>query len=56
MFLAKRGDFVARGDIICKIYGNDVKKTEKALEEVENAVKIGNEKPLKDALIKKIIR
>ena len=56
VFSKKRGDFVARGDIICKIYGNDVKKTEKALEEVEDAVKIGNEKPLKDALIKKIIR
>lgn len=56
VFCKKRGDFVAIEESICKIYGNDVKKTEKALEEVENAVKIGNEKPQKDTLIKKIIR
>ena len=56
VFCKKRGDFVAIEESICKIYGNDVINTEKALDEVENAVKIGNEKPQKDTLIKKIIR
>lgn len=51
----KRGDFVTAGEAMCKIYGNDVKKTEKALEEIKNAVKIGKEKPQKADLIKKII-
>lgn len=52
----KRGDIVITGEIIAKIYGNDVKKTEKALEELGNAVKIGKEKPQETSLIKKIIK
>lgn len=52
----KRGDIVITGEVIAKIYGNDVKKTEKALEELGNAVKIGKEKPQETSLIKKIIK
>lgn len=52
----KKGDFVNCGDILCKIYGNDIKKVEKALEEVTSSVKIGKEKPQAVPLIKKIIQ
>lgn len=52
----KRGDRVAAGEVICKIYGNDMKKVEKALEEVANSVRIGKKKPQEAPLIKKIIQ
>lgn len=51
----KRGEHVTCGEILCKIHGNDMKKVEKALEEVTNSVRIGNEKPHDVSLIKKII-
>ncbi|MDO4545957.1 MAG: pyrimidine-nucleoside phosphorylase [Bacillota bacterium] len=51
----KAGDQVKKGDAVCTIYGSDVKKTEKALEEIQNAVKIGLERPELPALIKTII-
>lgn len=51
----KTGDYVTSGEMLCKIYGNDIKKVEKALEEVINSVKIGRKKPQKAPLIKKII-
>lgn len=51
----KTGDYVTFGEMLCKIYGNDIKKVEKALEEVTNSVKIGRKKPQKAPLIKKII-
>ncbi len=52
----KTGEQVTAGEIICKIYGADVKKVEKALEEVRNAVTISSKKPVKSRLIKKIIK
>lgn len=52
----KRGDQVTVGDVICKIYGADVKKVQKSLEEVRNAVRIDIKKPEKVDLIKKIIK
>ena len=55
--LAKKiGDPVAAGDVICSIYGNDMKKIQKSLEEVRNAVRIGIKKPEKVDLIKKIVK
>ena len=51
----KRGDHVISGETICKIYGNDIKKVEKALEEVTNSVRISVKKPDDISLIKKII-
>ena len=52
----KVGDKVKTGDVICSVYGNNVKKVEKALEEAGNAVKIGEVKKEAGTLIKKIIR
>lgn len=52
----KAGDKVKIGDVICSVYGNNVKKVEKALEEAGNAVKIGEVKKEAGTLIKKIIR
>ena len=52
----KAGDKVKTGDVICSVYGNNVKKVEKALEEAGNAVKIGEVKKEAGTLIKKIIR
>ncbi len=52
----KRGEHVTAGDVICRIYGNDVKKIQKALEEVRNAVRIDIKKPEKVDIIKKIIK
>jgi len=51
----KKGDHVDAGEVLCKIYGNDMKKVEKALEEVTNSVKINRIRPLAVPLIKKII-
>lgn len=52
----KMGDAVTCGELICTIYGNDVRKIEKALDEVTDSVKIGKNKPKQDKLIKKIIK
>lgn len=52
----KIGDTVTIGETVCKIYVNDMKKAEKALEEVRNAVIISSKKPDKIQLIKKIIK
>ncbi len=54
-FEKKMGDKVKKGEIICSVYGNDVKKMEKALEEMKNAVKIGRYSLNTPKLIKKII-
>ena len=51
----KVGDRVSKGDVICTVYGNNVKKTKKALEEVADAVKISEEKTEPGRLVKKII-
>ncbi len=51
----KVGDRVKKGDRLCTVYGDNVKKIVKALEETENAVKISREQPKKHKLIKKII-
>ncbi len=51
----KTGDHVRKGDAICTVYGNDVKKIESALEEVGNSVKLRNEKTEKPQLIKAVI-
>lgn len=56
VFCTKRGKEVTEGDVICKIYGNNVKKLKIALEEIQNAVKISKEKPNEIALIKKVIK
>ena len=52
----KRGDVVTKGEVICRVYGNDIKKLEKALEEVTDSVKIDKIEPNKAMLIKKIIK
>lgn len=52
----KRGDFVTEGGTICKIYGNDLKKIQNALEELKASVRIGSKAPDKVLLIKKIIK
>ena len=51
----KTGDPVKKGDVICSLYGNNVKKVKKALEEAGNAVKISEEKKEPGKLIKRII-
>ena len=55
-FYKKTGAEVKRGEVICSVYGNDVKKVKKALEEIKSAVKITREKPEQRKLIKKIVR
>ncbi len=50
----KVGNTVSKGETICEVYGNDVKKVEKALEEMNNAVKIGKDVPHIPTLIKKM--
>ena len=54
-FEKKAGDEVKKGEIICSVHGNDVKKAEKALEEMKNAVKISRDNLKTPKLIKKII-
>lgn len=55
LFNHKVGAFVKKGETICEVYGNDVKKAEKALEEMSNAVRISKDEPGVPALIKKTI-
>lgn len=52
----KTGDFIQKGDIICKIYGKNTKKLEKALEEAKNAVKISGVPVKCKALVREVIR
>lgn len=52
----KIGEWVNIGESICTIYGNNVKKIDKSLEEVKNAVKISLDRPEVHRFIKKIIR
>ena len=52
----KKGDHVQKGDIICKIYGDNLKKLEKALEEARNAVTISEDPVECQALIQEVIR
>lgn len=52
----KTGDFIQKGDIICKIYGKNTKKLEKALEEAKNAVKISGVPVECKALVREVIR
>ena len=54
-FEKKAGDEVKKGESICSVHGNDVKKAEKALEEMKNAVKISRDNLKTPKLIKKII-
>lgn len=56
LLLKKRGDAVAEGEVICKLYGNNEEKLKKALEEIRIAIIISNEKPENTKLIKKIIK
>lgn len=57
LYLHKKvGEGVRQGELLCTIYGNNVKKIEKSLEEVKNAVKISRKQPEKNKLIKKIIK
>lgn len=51
----KVGDRVRAGEVICTVYGDNVKKINKALEEIKNAVKISVKSPEEQRLIKKII-
>ena len=51
-FHRKVGDSVKKNDVICSLYGNSIKKLQKALEEARNAVKIEGIRPEKTALIK----
>ncbi len=52
----KVGDFVQKGDVICKIYGKNIKKLEKALEEIKNAVKISENPVNCNSLIHEVIQ
>ena len=52
----KVGDSIQKGDIICKIYGKNTKKLEKALEEAQNAVKISESPVQCSALIQEVIQ
>lgn len=52
----KLGDPVKKGDTICKIYGNDPIKLQKALEEAADAVKISKNPVERPMLIQEIIR
>ena len=52
----KVGDSIQKGDIICKIYGKNTKKLEKALEEAQNAVKISESPVQCSALIHEVIQ
>lgn len=54
-FSRKVGDRVRAGEVICTVYGDNVKKINKALEEIKNAVKISVKSPEEQRLIKKII-
>lgn len=51
----KVGDEVSAGDLLATVYGSDKNKVEKAAEEAARAFQIGNDKPEKQALIKKVI-
>ena len=55
MLRCKRGDEVKRGDVLCTLYGNNEEKMQAAAAEALQAFAIGDEKPEKAALIKKII-
>ena len=49
------GEYVRKGDVICTVYGNDMKKVKKALEEAGDSVKIRNDKPELPKLIKAVV-
>ncbi len=51
----KCGDEVKRGDVLCTLYGDDEEKLQAAASEAAEAFAIGDTKPPKAALIKKII-
>lgn len=51
----KVGDYVNKGDSLAKLYCNTAEKAEKAIEELQNAVKINIEKPEGHDLVRKII-
>ena len=51
----KAGEKVKKGEVLCTIYGNSVKKSMNILEEVRDAVKISHIPPEPYRLIKKII-
>lgn len=51
-FCKKTGDAVNKGDVICKVYGNDNKKVSNALEKLKEAVVIDSKESAKPLLIK----
>jgi len=51
-FNKKTADYVNKGDVICTVYGNDVAKVQKAVEELKAAIKISHKEPHKPLLIK----
>lgn len=51
----KLGDKVEEGDVLCTVYGNDMKKLEQSAKEALSAYEIGNLMISKPSLIKKLI-
>ena len=51
----KVGDKVARGDVIATVYGNNKKKVEAAVKEVEAAYTLGQEKVQAPKLVKQVL-
>lgn len=51
----KKGDFVAKGDVLATIYANSREKLETAKERFLNAYTFSSEKPARESFIKRII-
>lgn len=54
LFYPKKGDYIKKGDLICKVHTNG-KNTEKAIEMVHNALKLTKEKTINNNIVLDII-
>ncbi|MCX7833817.1 MAG: thymidine phosphorylase [Ignavibacteria bacterium] len=54
-FNKKEGDFVKKGEIICTLYSSNRSKIDKAIGYIDKAIKLDNNKPRKNQIIKNII-
>ena len=51
----KTGEKVEKGEVLCTVYGDNMKKNEKSLEVLKNSVKISRKRPEPYKLIKQIV-
>ena len=54
-FHKKTGEKVEKGEVLCTVYGDNMKKNEKSLEVLKNSVKISRKRPEPYKLIKQIV-